>query len=83
MIPPLLNWCTANPWLAFWFVWPTACTLMAGAWFFAEIITRGFNTFVYIANLISNTLVLTIRGYAPQSVEAHPEDEDNTPTGTT
>lgn len=78
----LLDWCTANPWLSLWFAWPTACTLIATAWFFAEVMTRGMNTAVYIANLISNTLVITIRGYAPQSAEAHGDDDD-TPTGTT
>lgn len=82
MTTPLLDWASANPWLACWAAWPTACVLISAAWFFAETVTRGLNTAVYIANLISNTLVITIRGYAPQSAEAH-EDDDNDPTGTT
>ncbi len=82
---PLLDWCSANPWLTFWCAWPIASTLIAAAWFAAEVLTRGMNTLVYIANLLSNTLVISLRGYAPQSQEAHPEDRggDDTPTGTT
>jgi hypothetical protein len=80
-MPPLLDWACNSPWLAAWLAWPVASVLVAAAWFFAETTSRGFNTLVYLANLASNTIVILLRGYAPQSAEAHPEDEDDDPKG--
>ncbi len=82
MTTPLLDWAAANSWLAFWCAWPIALTLIVASWMFAEVMTRGMNLVVQLANLASNTLVLCLRGYAPQSEEAH-EDDDNTPPATT
>lgn len=77
---PLFDFATSNPWLTAWLAWPVASALICAAWFVAEVVTRGFNTLVYIANLISNTIVLCIRGYAPQSAEAAGVDADEPPT---
>ncbi len=69
MTSPLLDWATQYPWLAFWLAWPTASVLVVASWMAAEVITRGFNLMVQLATLASNTLVITVRGYAPWSAE--------------
>lgn len=60
----------SNPWLAAWCIWPVGLTLICIAWQFTELVTRGMNLMLAISTLASNTFVLTVRGYAPQSAEA-------------
>ncbi len=83
MTSPLLDWASQYPWLAFGLSLPTMCVLTTACWFFADITVRGMNLIGSLATLASNTWVLTVRGYAPQSAEAHPEDDDQPPSATT
>ncbi len=83
MTTPLLDWCAANPWLSFWFAWPTASVLIVAAWMAAEVMSRAIGLILQLATLASNTLVITLRGYAPWSAEAHKGDDDDEPTATT
>jgi hypothetical protein len=65
-----------HPYSAFFLAWPVAFVLIAASWFTAEVITRGMNTALQMVSLLVNGTIIALRGYAPQSAEAHPEDED-------
>ncbi len=82
MTTPLLDWATQNPWLATALSFPTAMVLVVASWMAAEVASRGINLVTQLATLASNTFILTVRGYAPQSREAHTEDDDQPPTAT-
>ncbi len=83
MISPLLDWASQYPWLATALSFPTAMVLVVASWMAAEVASRGINLVIQLATLASNTFILIVRGYAPQSREANPEDDDQPPSATT
>lgn len=78
-----LDWAADNAWLTFWCAWPLSFLLVSIAWFVTDTIIRGANILLQIVSLLVNGLVISLRGYAPQSEEAHAGEDDDTPTGTT
>ncbi len=76
---PLFDFAAAHPWLAAWCIWPTMILLVAIAWLIAACAENAINLILRLGNLACNTFIILVRGYAPQSVEAHPEETDDKP----
>ena len=71
---PLLDFIADHPFVSFCMAWPTVILLITIAWLVAACMENAINLVVRLFNLGANTLVILIRGYAPQSIEAHPEE---------
>ena len=72
----IIPFITDHPLAAAWPLFLVACVLIAWAYFFADMATNTMNLILRLCNLAANTFVIAARGYAPQSVEAAPEAED-------
>lgn len=73
-----LDFIAQYPWTSFWLAWPVFLSLATLSWAIAATIENGMNLVLRIFTLVSNTIVLLCRGYAPQSVEAaKPEATDD------
>ncbi len=65
-----LDFIAQYPWISFFLSWPTFLSLATLSWAAAATLENGMNLVLRIATLVSNTIVLLCRGYAPQSIEA-------------
>ncbi len=70
-----LQFISDHPVVALGMSFPTACVLITWAWLFACQIENSINLVLRLANILSNTIVITFRGYAPQSIEAAAVEE--------
>lgn len=75
----ILPFITDHPVAAFFLSWPLMMVLVSMAWLVAASTENAMNLVLRMSTLLCNTFVLTIRGYAPQSKEAQPEDDTSNP----
>lgn len=65
-----LDFIASYPWTSFLLAWPIFLSLAVLSWTVAATLENGMNLVLRTFTLVSNTIVLLCRGYAPQSVEA-------------
>lgn len=69
----ILPFLTDHPFAAAWPAFLVACVLGWWAYLFTDAATNSMNLILRLSTLAANTFVISIRGYAPQSVEAAAE----------
>ncbi len=72
----LLNFVFDHPFIAFLMLWPIGLSLITVSWLVASSMENGMNLILRLANLAVNAFVITVRGYAPQSIEAEEIDKE-------
>jgi hypothetical protein len=75
MTIPLLDWASANPWLAFGLSFPTAMVIVSMAWLVAASCENAMNLILRLVNQVVNGAVILFRGYAPMPDEPEPDEQ--------